>query len=354
MHFFNILISLGYPIKLEKESIMHVVQNCWREGNWDSDLTQDDSISLVFLFGERAALEAENALEDIKRAYPNAILLGGSTSGEIIGEEVLDSSVVLSAIRFDKTTLNITTTECKSSADSFEAGQKLANSLEHNDLNHVFIISNGLHVNGTDLSKGLESILPASVTTTGGLTGDGAQFSKTWVIAGDQASSTLVAAIGLYGNHLKVGFGSAGGWEVFGPERSVTKSDGGVLYELDDKSALSLYKKYLGEHVNELPGSALLFPLMVKRPDSDRGVVRTILSIDEDAQSMTFAGDVPSGSTVHLMRSNTNRLVDGACVAATRSMESMGDTSADFAILVSCVGRKLVMKQRVEEEVEAV
>ncbi|MEC7984451.1 MAG: FIST N-terminal domain-containing protein [Myxococcota bacterium] len=333
---------------------MQVIQNSWQDGSWESDLQHDENVSLVFIFGERSILEENAAIDEIRAIYPGAVLLGGSTSGEILGEEVLDNSIVYSAIRFDKTKLEIATTECKSGSDSFEAGQQLAKNLNHDELTHVFVISNGLHVNGTDLSKGLASALPPKVTTTGGLTGDGAQFSKTWVIAGDQSSSTLVAAIGLYGAHLRVGFGSAGGWEVFGPERAVTKSNGGVLFELDDKSALSLYKKYLGEHVDELPGSALLFPLMVKRPDSDRGVVRTILSIDEEEQSMTFAGDVPSGSTVHLMRSNTNRLVDGASDAATKSIDAMGTTSPEFAILVSCVGRKLVMKQRVEEEVEAV
>ena len=210
MQFFLSLIKLGYEFKQDTELIMHIVQNSWKEGSWDSELTHDDSIVLVFLFGERATLESETAVNQIRSAYPNAILLGGSTSGEIIGEEVLDSSIVLSAIRFDKTTIKITTTECENSAASFEAGQKLANGLAHNDLNHVFVVSNGLHVNGTDLSKGLASALPPTVTTTGGLTGDGADFSKTWVVAGAQSSSTLVAAIGLYGTQLKVGIGSAG------------------------------------------------------------------------------------------------------------------------------------------------
>ena len=164
-----------------------------------------------------------------------------------------------------------------------------------------------------------------------------------------------IVALGLYGDRLRVGYGSLGGWDSFGPERLITRSRGNVLYELDGTSALQLYKTYLGEHAQGLPATALLFPLSLRTQENTEPVVRTILSVDEDEQSMTFAGDLPQGGYARLMKANFDRLIDGATGAARTSAAAIGSASpADLAILISCVGRKLVLKQRIEEEVESV
>jgi hypothetical protein len=158
----------------------------------------------------------------------------------------------------------------------------------------------------------------------------------------------------LYGSRLKVGFGSLGGWDSFGPERVVTRSKANVLYELDGRSALGLYRQYLGEQANGLPATGLLFPLSIRTRADETPVVRTILSIDEEAQSLTFAGDIPEGAYARLMNANFDRLIAGAAGAARTSYQAIGSTAPGLAILISCVGRKLVLKQRIEEEVEAV
>jgi hypothetical protein len=163
-----------------------------------------------------------------------------------------------------------------------------------------------------------------------------------------------VVAIGLYGKHLRVGYGSLGGWEAFGPERFVTRSVNNVLYELDGQSALALYKRYLGEHAAGLPATGLLFPLAVRLKGGRTSLVRTILGIDESAQSITFAGDIPQGSYARLMRANFDRLIDGAMVAARDCLRQADASEPELALLISCVGRKLLLGQRIEEEVEGV
>jgi hypothetical protein len=127
-----------------------------------------------------------------------------------------------------------------------------------------------------------------------------------------------------------------------------------VLYELDGRSALELYKTYLGSHTANLPASGLLFPLSLRGEGGEQRVVRTILGVDEETQSLTFAGDIPEGGYAQLMRANFDRLIDGAQDAATACAEVVGDHTPDLAILISCVGRKLVLNQRTEEEVESV
>jgi hypothetical protein len=196
--------------------------------------------------------------------------------------------------------------------------------------------------------------LPGSVIITGGLAGDGSRFQRTWTLRDRRPASGWVSAVGFYGDRIRIGHGSKSGWDIFGPERAVTRAEGNVLYELDGLPALELYKKYLGELAAELPASALLFPLALRRSVRDQDtVVRTILSIDAQAGTMTFAGDIPEGSRVQLMRSNFDRLVDGAQEAA-RQLRKGSVTRGSLTIAISCVGRRLVLRERAEEEVDAV
>jgi hypothetical protein len=188
---------------------------------------------------------------------------------------------------------------------------------------------------------------------SGGLAGDSALFGKTLVFRSDAPETGAIAAVGLYGNRLQIGFGSLGGWDPFGPDRLVTRSTANVLFKLDGRPALTLYKKYLGEHAKGLPATGLLFPLSVRTKPGETPVVRTILAVDEQRQSMTFAGDVPEGAQARFTKANVDRLVDGAVGAARASLQA-GRVAPQLAILISCVGRKLVLKQRVEEELEGV
>ena len=163
-----------------------------------------------------------------------------------------------------------------------------------------------------------------------------------------------IVAVGFYGDRLEVGFGSSGGWVPFGPLRRVTRAQANVLYELDGHSALELYKKYLGDQAEGLPGAALRFPLCITT-EKGRHLVRTILSIDETHQSMIFAGDIPHDSRVRFMRASYEDLVDGAAQAAEESLRTNGGLQdADLAICISCVGRKIVLGQHTEEETEVV
>ena len=202
--------------------------------------------------------------------------------------------------------------------------------------------------------SGLTSKLPARVAITGGLAGDGPRFGETLVCLDGPAEPGVVAAVGFYGRHIQIGYGSVGGWEAFGPERTITRSEGNVLYEIDGRSALALYKDHLGEHAAGLPASGLLFPLNVRRNTHEIGVVRTILGTSEERQSITFAGDVPQGRHTRLMRSSFDRMIAAAAQAAYASRATLSTTAPDLAILISCIGRKLLLEQRIAEEVESV
>lgn len=334
---------------------MRTEQLSWNEDTgWRPDTAALAAAQLVLIFGGTDRLDAARHAE-LRARYPGAILFGCSSAGEILGANVSDDTVTATAVEFAATTLRLARQGVAADGDSRAVGQALAQQLPAPGLSHVLVLSDGLHVNGTDLVAGIKSVLPPQVEVTGGLSGDGARFQRTLVIADAPPEPGLVAALGFYGERIKVGYGSLGGWDTFGPDRLITRSSGNVLYELDGQSALALYKQYLGEHAAGLPATGLLFPLALRGKDGeDVGLVRTILSVDEAEQSMTFAGDMPEGSYARLMKANFDRLIEGAAGAARVARNSMREEPPDLALLISCVGRKLVLKQRVEEEVEGV
>ena len=335
---------------------MQIEQTRWSQGKgWTAGPPGGLGVNaqLVLLFGSPACLKQTTWQDEIRRAYPRAHRLGCSTAGEIYGTEVTDETLVATAIAFESTRLHGVSLQINDANDSFQAGEELAKSLPHDSLVHVLVISDGQNVNGSELVAGLTKYLPANVTLTGGLAGDGDRFQETLVLWDGPPQPNTIAVLGLYGDRIRIGFGSLGGWDAFGPERVVTRSKGNILYELDGQPALALYKKYLGAHAKDLPASGLLFPLSLKT-SAGESVVRTILGVNEGEDSLTFAGDMPQGGHARLMKANFDRLIDGAIGAAQTSYVALGSTPPELALLISCVGRKLVLKQRIEEEVEGV
>jgi len=336
---------------------MRVDQFRWTEGpGWDSEYPGrlQHTAQLVLVFGNRFTLENQQLADQIQNTFKSAYVLGCSTAGEIYDTQITDDCVVVTAIEFENSRVLGCCSKVKSMQDSYQVGSELAQRIDPAGLVHVFVLSEGININGTELLRGLTDILPKNVKVTGGLSGDGERFEKTLVMLNGPLEENTVGVIGFYGENLKVGYGSVGGWDPFGPERLITKSDGNILYEMDNQSALELYKKYLGGHAKDLPASGLLFPLSLRTIDGEEGVVRTILSVDEEKQSMTFAGDVPEGSYARLMKANFDRLIDGAVGAAKNCTGSSFNSNPELAILISCVGRKMILKQRTEEEVEGV
>ncbi len=327
----------------------------------DAPDAPDDSCSdaqLVLVFGSRPALADRHgftaAVAQLKERFPEAAIACCSGGGQITGTDVIDDGFVATAIRVDHGTIVAVATSHAIGEDSAEVGSRLAAGLPRERLRYVLVLSDGLCVNGSRLVSGMTAALPKHVTLSGGLAGDGGEFASTLVGLNEAPSPGRVVAIGFYGERLAITHGSLGGWEMFGPDRLVTRSNGNVVHELDGQPALALYKRYLGTFADGLPASALLFPLCVQTHESaETGLVRTVLGVSEADQSMTFAGDVPEGAHVRLMRTSREELVAGAEGAANIARRALGGIDPSLVLMVSCIGRRLVLKHRVDEEVES-
>lgn len=333
------------------ESFNYMKDSGWSVKNFpalDSDQT------VLFIFGSGEFFASAEHLAELNTAYPLSHKIGCSTAGEVIKDRVFDHSISVAVAKFEKTKVKSASVSLNSSGSSYDAGARIAKELNAPGICGVFIVSDGLLVNGSELTRGIQSILSDKIPVTGGLAGDGTNFKKTWVLGKDGTVGSYVHAVAFYGIDLKFGHSSQGGWDIFGPERNVTRSVGNKLFELDGKPALQLYKEYLGERASELPSSALFFPLAIRTGGAEaHQIVRTVLSVDEAEQSMTFAGDIPQGCKAQLMRANFDRLIDGAYKAASALSEFRDAMGPVLSIAISCVGRKLVLGPRIEEEVDA-
>lgn len=313
---------------------------------------------VIFVFGNESALSpCGNKWEILRSIRKNSgckHLIGCSTAGEI-GRHVTDNGVSVLGLDFDETDVKVAHTKVDSISSSYESGRNLALSLLAENLAGIFILGPGVNINGSMVVKGLRDILPANVSVSGGLAGDGTAFQKTSTFLDDQIYDNELVAIGFYGNKIKITTAAAGGWKPFGPHRRVTKSEGSTLFTLDGRPALELYRDYLGDKAANLPSSGLLYPFSIISNENEdaTGLIRTILNIDNNKNSLIFAGDIGEGELVTLAHANTEGLAEGAGRAATDALgDSIPGTGA--ALCVSCVGRKILMAQDTEEELESV
>ena len=314
---------------------------------------RDIQPNLMLAFGSAEWLNTLSA--SLAGDFADCVRLGCTTAGEISSQGVSDGNCVVTAVRFDTTTVRAASTALVDMSDSFAAGQRLAQQLPVEGLRTVWVMGQGVNINGSAMIAGMTDVLGSQVLITGGLAGDAGAFKETFVLDDAGVHADRIACVGLYGEGLQVGHGSFGGWEPFGPARKVTRCVNNLLFELDGEPALEVYKRYLGEHAKGLPASGLLFPLaMLGKDHAEVGLIRTILAVDEVQGSLTLAGDMDPDGYVRLMHASTDALVDGAQAAAQAALLALAQSGPGLALLVSCVGRKLVMGGRVEEEVEAV
>jgi hypothetical protein len=353
--------------EIARRSAMETEQLTWDANQgWQRRAPSPIDAGLVLYFGSNEALQGESWFEPLTAFYPNAHIVGCSTGGQIQPTGVAspsdaagidESGIAAVAMRFAATRLRVATETVTAAAESRSHAEALARKLLDDDLVAVYVLSDGLQVNGSDLVRGLTSVLGRSVRVSGGLAGDGARFRETRVGADAPPQPMTIAAIGFYGSAVRFGYGCGGGWDTFGVSRRITRSNGNELFELDGRPALDLYERYLGDEADGLPGTGLLYPLKIWHPEyPSHEVVRTVLAVNRQARSMTFAGDVPQGSRAQLMRGEFDRLAAGGAEAARQAALQhcdLGDHGS-VALLVSCIGRKLLMGQRIEDEIRAV
>lgn len=335
---------------------MNVKQYLWSPtADWEEcpDSSHIQGASLILVFGSSKAITNQSCLKALRTAFPESQLIGCSSAGEIMGTNVSEDCLVATVLAFEKTTVHSALVIADQYQNSEEASRVLAEKFPTENLKHVFVFADGLLTNGSEIARGFNAVLPDDVILTGGMAGDGMSFKEVSVVCNDVVATGAIVAFGLYGDSLKIGYGSQGGWLPFGPERLITAAEGNTLMELDGKPVLDLYKKYLGPEADNLPAAGILFPLSIRNEDGEDAIVRTTMQVADKEKTIGFAGDMPVGWYARFMRAVPDDLIDGA-VGAAKIAQDAGGNEVELVFLISCIGRKSVLKQLVEEETESV
>jgi hypothetical protein len=322
---------------------------------WQADgVANRADADLVLYFGNRDALRCQTRFAELRSAYPAAKIVGSSAMQSIVGDAIREDGIVAVALGFAGTTVAVTHARVGESWESFSAGESIGKALAAADLAGVFVIADGLRANGSDLTAGLQAALGPGPIVIGGMASDSHDDAEVLIGADFAARSGVVAAIGFYGDAIRFTHGRASGWDAFGPRRSITRSAGNVVYELDGKPAFELYERYLAEELSGGNPALSVFPLLVSpRDNPDRAVVRANIGVDKVTGAMTFAGNVPEGWSARLMRGNIDRLILASAEAGRQARVEYKPGTPSLALIVGCVGRALLLGERTEEELEA-
>jgi hypothetical protein len=322
---------------------------------WEYQIKQEQPLrnaTIVFIFGEREAFKEAKRYEEIRELYPHSDIIGCTSSGNILGDSLSSASLVATAVYFEKGFVEVSVKDFNSEENLFNVSKSVVDALDKEGLKHVFLLSDGLNMNGSFLAQGANKAVDSKIPITGGLAGDGTKFEETWVIANDVAVQNRVVGVGFYGDSLSITSGCNAGWEEFGIYRRITKSIDNVVYEIDGQPALDLYKKYLGEYAENLEENGLHFPFSVKKEHEDWAVIRSVLAVNEEEKTLVFAGDMEEGALARLMKADIDGLIDGSEMAA-RNIIQVNNKNA-LGLVVSCVGRRVVLNQLSDEELESI
>lgn len=324
---------------------------------WEKPLPDLDSEqTLIMVFGDPDISPYQQALNQLRSKYPKALMTGCSSIASIYDDCLLEEGLIVSIVRFRHTRMQRFLTELGNNASetSLRAGKEIAQALNNPDLKGILLLADGLYSNGCTLAQGINENIGRHISIVGGLASDRMDFQKTWVLQDNMPAYRLVSAIGFYGDNIVMHSAARDGWMPFGPERVATRAEGKILYEIDGIPALTLYKEYLGDKVDELPGIVLHYPLTIWQEDKSRYVVRTILGIDEETQSLTLASDIPQDSNIQLMYGNFKDLVEGAEAVADTLSDKLESDKPVLAFAISCAARRLVMHADTDQELEAI
>ena len=305
--------------------------------------------------------DQETVIRAIQEAGSGAPLIGCSDAGEITNEGPNQNGVAVMAIRSD-TVRFITGMGRNIRSDPREAGRQLAKDIKSRStesLRVIIMFPDVLAGNGADIVRGAQDVMGEHFPIVGGAAGDDFLFQKTYQYRDSEIESGSVVGVGLIGS-FSMGIGVRHGWVPIGPSMKVTKAKGAIVYELDGRSAISIYEDYFGPRVEQLKREplarmAITYPLGIKIPDLDEYLIRDPITANEDG-SITCAAEIPEGAEIRLMIGSKEKAVEAAQDAARKLMKEfeIDKTKPKFLLMFNCIAREKLFGLRARDEIDAV
>ncbi len=279
-------------------------------------------------------------LQMIAAGLPGAVVIGSTTSGEILEGKMYEGETLISVSVFESARIS----SSFAVGDSYECGRTLARALMEEDTKSVIMFADGLTQNGQVLLEGFSSAAGSDVLVSGGMAGDNQQFQKTSVFHGTEILQNGAVAVALSSPTLHVFYDYSLGWTPLGKELTITRAEGNRIIEIDHKPVLEVYAKYLGDEiVARAPDSTIEFPLIFTQGGVN--IARSMIAALEDG-SVLFAGNIDEGKKVRFGIASNTMIEEHA-----RSVfEDAKPRPVEGMFIYSCAARKAFLGKGLEQE----
>ena len=298
------------------------------------------SSQLIQIFtSEIDTKKISSLLKKLTSDFPNAIIIGTTTAGEISHAKMYDDSTIISLSLFKTTKLSVKYVKNINT----KSGQKLSKTICSKYTKAAIVLSEGL--TGEDYEGFVKGIKDKNnkLIIAGGLAGDNFKLKNTYIFLGDKLYNKGAVAVSFSGKYLFADNKYNLNWTPIGKEFTITSVDGNIVHQIDNVNAVEVFEKYLGKEIFNDNAKALPdFQLLYK--EGETIVARTPLTVD--GKSLVFAGNIKEGQVVQFGFSNASNVVSGS--------DSLGKTiqkkPAEAIFIYSCIARKTLLGKVLENE----
>ena len=286
-------------------------------------------------------------------------IFGATTSGEFINNEISEGGIVIMLLDINPAYFRLLFLETSYSS-AYDTAKQLGTEGKNLFDSPAFIIVSGwLHTEGENIIKGIEDGFGGPVTVFGGMAGDDLTLKDPRVFTSGKNSTTGILAMIIDGDKVNVSGVATCGWRPIGIIKTITKSNGNVVYTIDDQPAFDLVIKYLGLNIDEMNAITntvvnlgAYYPLQLEREDAP-AVMRTAMLGNKEDRSLICAGNVPQGSKVRFSLPPDFDVID-TVVNECSELKDEKQNDADALIMFSCISRYLSFGVMTGEELERV
>ena len=312
----------------------------------NQDLKKSTSILVQIFSGILNKNILEKLSSSILKNLPNANIIGATTDGEIVENKVTTNKIIISFSIFEKSTINNTMIRCEDIKESYNSGVNIVNKLITKNTKVLILFADGLHINADELLKGVSSSISSEVIISGGLAGDNATFSGTYLINQNKVFNKGVVGISINSDDLIATNDYSFAWQTIGKSFIVNKSFKNIVYEIDGMTPTQLYKKYLGEDVSKLlPGIGIEFPLIIQNKGVD--IARAVLSVNDDG-SLVFAGNIEEGSIVKFGVGDANIIINDSVELS----KNISKKPSESIFIYSCMARRHFLDSNASSDIQ--
>ena len=326
-------------------------------------ISEDFSPTLAIVFiSIKQDREAVSSLLDEKGIQ----IFGATTAGEFIDGEIEEGSIAIMLLDMDPAYFRMEFIETNKET-AFEDAKKLGVTGKEAFNNPAFIIATGgIALGGEQFVEGISQGFGTTATSTerevtvfGGKAGDDLVLEATFVFTNGRSSDNAIIALIIDKDKIDVSGIATCGWNAIGTTKTVTKSEGDIVYTIDDKPALDMLMNYLGVEIKQEDDKEIVtflsswyYPLELERENKDP-VIRTAMFANSKDRSLICSGNVPQGSKIKFAMPPDFDSIDKV-VEDCKGLKENTQQQADALIIFSCVSRHLSFGMVVKEEIEQV